>query len=258
MRIAPPQRRALTLAATAALGCGAGVELACQNWPQANALGLAATAALLTPTLLRNCPWFGEITTGFQTADRKFWLTIDDGPSPETPQILEVLEKHNAQATFFCIGNRVERWPEHAVAAVRAGHQVQNHTFGHNAYWFWAAGPRWAAREITKANETIFSTTGVRPTLFRCPAGLGNPFVHAAAERAGLRMVGWSASAGDGISHDPEQVPGKIARQLSPGAIILLHEAPLAGMPAGTRAATLDTLLGKLRTAGYQAVIPAL
>lgn len=211
------------------------------------------------PTLVRNAGWFGPVVTRFPTLRREVWLTIDDGPDPvETPAILDVLARHGAQATFFTIGEKVDRWPDLARAVVAAGHRVENHTFRHRAASYWAALPPHAGREIERGSAAIARAVGTAPTSFRAPAGLANPFVHAACERAGLRMIGWSASGNDGIAHDPERVVAKILRAVRPGAIILLHEGPLKGLAPGTRARTLEAVLLGLAAQGYRTVIPTL
>jgi hypothetical protein len=85
---------------------------------------------------------------------------------------------------------------------------------------------------------------------------LGNPFVHSAAQRAGIKVLGWSSAGWDGIVHDPEKVVSRILLGLSPGTIILLHDGKLKGMTPGSRAATLEKLLIRLKSAGYETTIP--
>jgi hypothetical protein len=234
--------------------------LACAgSYQKAHALAFAATSLLLIPTLWRNCPLFGDIVTTFDTDHREVWLTIDDGPNPiETPAILSVLKKHNARATFFAIGKNVVRWPELAKSIVDQGHDIQNHTFSHQSSRFWMATPHVAQNEISLANEAIAAVTGIKPTLFRAPAGLANPFVHSMVEKAGLQMVGWSASGNDGIPHDSDNVIQKIYNVLSPGKIILLHESSLRHQPSGKRARTLENLLLKFEADGYKTALPFL
>jgi peptidoglycan/xylan/chitin deacetylase (PgdA/CDA1 family) len=255
----PGSRRALTCSASGALGLAAAGEALTGNFGATHALAAAGAATFLIPTLIRNCPWFGPITTSFPASGREIWLTIDDGPDPdETPAILEVLSNHGAKALFFHIGNRVLERPDLALTVLKEGHLLGNHTQSHPAASFWAATPRRASMEISRCSETLLSVTGTRTSLFRTPVGLANPFVHAAAERAGLRMVGWSANGFDGVSHDPERVVKRIMRVLRPGGIALIHEGRLPGMKPGTRAKTLDMLLHRIGDAGYRTVLPCL
>lgn len=255
--LTPGQRRSISYLSTGALGCAAVRALMHGSLGSAHSFALAATGTILIPTLWKNSQWFGPVETRFDTLERHVWLTIDDGPDPEeTPGILRVLEKHGVKATFFAIGERVRRWPDLAREIVRSGHGLQNHTYHHSSGTFWCASPGRASREISMCGDVILETTGVRPNLFRTPVGLANPFVHATVQRAGLRMVGWSATGWDGVSYHPGKVIARILGHLSPGAIILIHEGSLRGIPQGTRARTLDELLFQLKLKGYEAVLP--
>jgi peptidoglycan/xylan/chitin deacetylase (PgdA/CDA1 family) len=255
--ISPHLRRQVTCAAA---GCLAGVaagKILRGDYGRAHDFALALSTLLLAPALIRNCAWYGDVITRFRTAQNEVWLTIDDGPDPrDTPEILDVLQRHGARATFFVIGRKVMKYPALARAMVEAGHDLQNHTYSHSAGSFWAASPQIAAREIALGSAAIHTVTRTQPTLFRAPAGLANPFVHAAAEKAGLTVTGWSADGRDGIPHDPDRVLSGILHRLRPGCIVLLHEGPVAGMPPGTRAHTLDRLLQNLHSRNYRTVRP--
>lgn len=255
--IAPNTRRSLSYFSASALGCAAFGELIHGSPCSAHLLAIAASGSILLPTLQRNSQWFGPVETRFETHEKKIWITIDDGPDPaETPEVLRVLEKHGVKATFFAIGCRVSRWPDLARQIVRSGHSLQNHTYHHSAASFWCASPKTAEREILHCGEIIAESTGFRPNLLRVPVGLANPFVHAAAQRAGLQMIGWSASGWDGITHNPEKVISRILGSLSPGAIVLIHDGALKGMVPGTRGRTLDELLIRIKSLGYQTILP--
>ncbi len=76
--------------------------------------------------------WYGQTFTGLARGSRQIALTYDDGPNdPHTLRLLEVLAKHNVQATFFLIGRYVQQRPQIAREIVKAGHVVGNHTFTH-------------------------------------------------------------------------------------------------------------------------------
>ena len=254
---APNTRRSLSYFSASVLGGAAVGELINGSPSSAHLLAIAASGSILLPTLLRNSQWFGPVETRFETHGKNIWLTIDDGPDPvETPGILRVLEKHGVKATFFAIGDRVSRWPDLARQIVGSGHSLQNHTYHHSAASFWCATPKTAEREMLLCGDIISETTGFRPNLFRAPVGLANPFVHAAVQRTGLQMIGWSASGWDGIVHHPEKVISRILRSLSPGAIVLIHDGALKGMAPGMRGRTLDQLLIGIKELGYEIILP--
>jgi peptidoglycan/xylan/chitin deacetylase (PgdA/CDA1 family) len=246
-----PVTRAAAL--TAGLAAGA-IYRALRGHPSsAHRWAFAATASFLLPTLTPNSSWFGPVMRRLPTDQREIWLTIDDGPDPhDTPEILEVLNHHRARASFFVIGRKVWRYPTTARAIAAAGHDLQNHTWSHQAGSFWAISPARARREITAAQDVIQRTTGQKPRFFRAPAGLTNPFVHSAAARAGLHVVGWSTRGYDGVAHEPARVIERILANIRPGSIVLLHEGPVNRLKPGTRAKTLDHLLHHLNARGYR------
>ncbi|MFL6584801.1 MAG: polysaccharide deacetylase family protein, partial [Chthoniobacterales bacterium] len=144
---------------------------------------------LLAATIVPNCQWWGPVVRCFDTSEREVWLTIDDGPSPEhTGRILELLSEHNARATFFVIGNRVEQHPHLLTEILTRGHAVANHTFTHPSATFWCAGPRTVAGEVDRCAATLRATPSRPAHFFRPPAGLTSPFIHPALGRRGLRL----------------------------------------------------------------------
>lgn len=253
----PVTRRRLGLATAGALAGAAAAEFTRGHGAQAHRFGAAAAGVFLIPTLLRNCGWWGPVMTTFPARKREVWLTIDDGPDPEeTPRILDVLYEFGARATFFSIGRRVAAQPALARAVIEAGHDVQNHTFSHPAFTFWAALPDRVRAEIRQGSQAILEATGKQPRFFRAPAGLANCFVHAAAADEGLRLIGWSAAGRDGVAHNPDQALRHILCGVRPGCIILLHENRLPGMAPGQRAETLRRLLSGLQKRQLQTLLP--
>ncbi len=155
-------------------------------------------------------------------------LTIDDGPdSVVTPQVLDLLDRFHAKATFFCIGNKAAQHPELCREIVHRGHAIENHSQQHRHY-FSLLGMGGFTREIQAAQETILSITGVRPKFFRAPAGLRNPFLQPVLSRLGLRLVSWTVRGFDTQVKDAEKVKNKLLSGLSPGAILLLHDGNAA------------------------------
>lgn len=160
-------------------------------------------------------------------------LTIDDGPDPHvTPQVLDMLDRHAAHATFFCVGEKAERYPALCREIVRRGHAVENHS-QHHRHTFSLLGPRGFMRELQAAQNTLSQITGQRPQFFRAPAGLRNPFLDPVLARLGLTLASWSARGFDTRIGDPERVRHALLRELRAGAILLLHDGNAARSPRG-------------------------
>ncbi len=167
------------------------------------------------------------------TAPPAVAVTIDDGPEPEvTGRVLDVLDEHAARATFFCIGERVERHPALARAIVARGHEIANHSYRH-LMRFSLLGPRGIAREIARAQEAIGAATGEVARFFRAPAGLRNPFLEPALTRANLQLVSWTRRGFDTVYGSAGRVLGSLTRDLREGDILLLHDGHAARTFAG-------------------------
>jgi peptidoglycan/xylan/chitin deacetylase (PgdA/CDA1 family) len=151
-------------------------------------------------------------------------LTFDDGPDPDvTPRVLDLLGRHGARATFFCIGERVLAHPEIAAEIARRGHRVENHTQTHPHLFACYPVPA-LRREILDAQESIVRANGQCPRLFRAPAGLRNPLLDWTLFRAGLRLVSWTRRGFDALERDPRRIARRLLAGLAPGDILLLHD----------------------------------
>ncbi|PKO73247.1 MAG: polysaccharide deacetylase family protein [Betaproteobacteria bacterium HGW-Betaproteobacteria-17] len=167
------------------------------------------------------------------TARQEIALTIDDGPDPlVTPQVLDILDRYAARATFFCVGEKAERYPDVCREIVRRGHAVENHSQRHRHH-FALLGPRGFLRELQAAQSTLSRITGQRPVFFRAPAGLRNPFLDPVLARLGLTLASWSVRGFDTRVGDPERVRHALLRELRAGAILLLHDGNAARSPRG-------------------------
>ncbi len=165
---------------------------------------------------------------------RALAITIDDGPDPQiTPPVLDLLDEHGAQASFFCIGEQVRRHPEIARDIVRRGHTIENHSQRH-LHSFSLLGPKGLKTEIENAQHTISEVTGQVPSFFRAPAGLRNPFLDPVLTRLDLRLASWSRRGFDTVNTNPDVVLGKLTRGLAPGDILLLHDGHAARAPNGS------------------------
>ena len=212
-----------------------------------------AVAAFVISATMANCAWFGPVVTTFSTTRREVWLTIDDGPDPDdTPKLLDLLDASRARATFFVIGEKARRHPELVDEILRRGHGLGNHTQTHPLARFWASGPRLARREIEQAQIDI----GQRTTLVRAPAGMANIFVHRAAALLGHVVIGWSIRGLDTRATNGSEVARRIAPQLAPGRIVMLHEGHRSRDGRSYHPEIIATVLEQLRGGRWDAVIP--
>lgn len=226
------------------------------GWHRGGAVAVPALVALhlavVWGTLRPDSRLSGPVLTRLRTDERVVWLTIDDGPSDETPAVLDLLDAHGARATFFIVGERARERPELVREIARRGHGIGNHSDTHPTGRFWALGPRAMREQIERAQATLTSITGAPPIWFRAVVGMANPFVAAPLQRLGLARVAWSARGFDGRVADPARVLRRVERQLAPGAIVLAHE----GAPHGRNVEMLDLMLRRFDALGYRCVLP--
>jgi peptidoglycan-N-acetylglucosamine deacetylase len=197
------------------------------------AAGLWPRSSLLGPNLTR--------LPAAAMARGEIALTIDDGPDADvTPRVLDLLDQAGARASFFCIAERARAQPALAREIVARGHSVQNHSDVHR-HNFSLLGPRAMAAEIGRAQATLADITGTRPTCFRAPAGLRNPFLDAVLHRLELRLVSWTRRGFDTRERDPQRVLARLCAGLARGDILLMHDGHAARGAQG-RAVVLDVL----------------
>ncbi|MGH8033491.1 MAG: polysaccharide deacetylase family protein [Luteimonas sp.] len=195
---------------------------------------------------------YGPVLTHLPIADARVWLTIDDGPSDDTLAVLDLLDAHDARATFFLVGARAEARPELVREIARRGHGIGNHSYSHPQAWFWALGPQRMRGEIVRCQHALQAITGSAPHWFRAVVGHANPFTAAPLRECALARVAWDARGFDALRSDPQRVIARIERDLSPGAIVLLHE----GARHGRSVETVALLLQRLHALGYRSVLP--
>jgi peptidoglycan/xylan/chitin deacetylase (PgdA/CDA1 family) len=218
------------------LGAAAALLARPRAWPWALGALVANHAALAAAGLWPRSQLLGPNWTRLPAQAgiaARVAITIDDGPEPDvTPQVLARLEEHRACATFFCIGERVLRYPDLAQEIVRRGHAVENHSQRHR-HNFSLLGPTGMSAEISRAQESIFHVTGSRPRFFRAPAGLRNPFLDPVLVRLKLRLASWTRRGFDTVNGDPDAVFRRLANPLQTGDILLLHDGHAARSRSG-------------------------
>ena len=219
-----------TIALHAAAAAALAVQPAC--WPYA-AGAVAGTHGLLTAAgLWPRSALLGPNWTALpdEAGDlNQIAITIDDGPDPEvTPRVLDLLDRYEACATFFCIGEAARRHPSLVEVIVARGHAIENHS-QHHRHHFSLQGPRGIRREIEAAQRTLTELSGTAPRFFRAPAGLRNPFLEPVLCRLGLQLASWTRRGFDTRTSDADIVAKRLLRGLAPRDILLLHDGHKAG-----------------------------
>jgi peptidoglycan/xylan/chitin deacetylase (PgdA/CDA1 family) len=245
----------------AAIHAGAAVAVLARPsaWPLALGIVVLNHLAITAAGLWPRSAWLGPNLTRLPVSSARrgeVAITIDDGPDPEvTPRVLDLLARYGAQATFFCVGERIERHPDLARDIMRRGHDIENHTQRHR-HSFSFLGPRGMLAEIRGAQDTITRVLGVRPRFFRAPAGLRNPFLEPVLCRLGLRLASWTRRGFDTVDGNADEVYRRLSRSLRGGDILLLHDGHAAAARDGAPVIleVLPRLLDALRNRQMQAV----
>lgn len=181
-----------------------------------------------------------------KTTENVVYLTFDDGPdTKQTPQVLDVLKRNNATATFFCIGSRIAGNEALLKRMADEGHQIGIHSFSHaNGFPLYGRGRMIA--DIRQCQQTIEQATGATTTLFRPPFGVTNPTIGKAVKSLNLKTIGWTIRSYDTNGANNAKIVRRISRQLRPGAIILLHDR----LPQS--AERLQMVIEAVKKAGYE------
>lgn len=168
----------------------------------------------------------GEIVWEVPTDEKVIALTFDDGPDPvDTPAILELLRQYEAKATFFVIGQRVEKYPALARREAAEGHEIANHTYSHKYNKRKPAADQ-IEDEIIKTERSIVEATGHKPYLFRPPGGYYNEQVVSASRKSGYKVVMWSwhQDTEDWNTPGVGKIVNKVLKNARNGDIVLFHD----------------------------------
>jgi polysaccharide deacetylase family sporulation protein PdaB len=179
-------------------------------------------------------------------------LTFDDGPDPrETPEILDILKKYNAKATFFVIGQQGHKYPNILQREVSEGHELANHSFSHRDFRHLSRTE--IGQEISKWDDEIFSITGQHSKLFRPPEGYYNKIIVETAEQAGYSVILWTwyQDSKDWSKPGVQKIINRVISNAHPGDIVLFHDR-ISGKSQTVKA--LNGILPELQKQGYKFV----
>ncbi|MBR6017906.1 MAG: polysaccharide deacetylase family protein [Paludibacteraceae bacterium] len=158
---------------------------------------------------------------------RAVYLTFDDGPIPEvTPRVLEILAQYGIKATFFMVGENIDKHPEVFRQVLQAGHAIGNHTYNHLKGWRTRYADYMA--NVAKWEDAVHSTpyTLHSTPLMRPPYGKATLRQRRALHKLGYRLIYWDILTRDYLAtRTPEEMLRQIKRETRPGSIINFHDS---------------------------------
>lgn len=168
-------------------------------------------------------------------------ITFDDGPhGTNTYQILEILKKYNAKATFFMLGQNVAAYPDVVRAVAESGSEIAMHSWDHPNLTKCTSTQ--ISEQFEATSNAIFNITGQRPTLIRPPYGSVNDTVK---QTLNYPFILWNIDSLDWKSRDPDQIVPLVLGDAEDGDIILMHDIHDTTVPAAER------VIKKLTEDGY-------
>jgi peptidoglycan/xylan/chitin deacetylase (PgdA/CDA1 family) len=176
------------------------------------------------------------------------YLTFDDGPTPGiTPWVLAELEKFKAQATFFCLGRNIKKYPGIFKDIIQNNHSIGNHTFFHLDGW--RTKTKIYVEEVERTENLIGQFTRSRK-IFRPPYGHITPVQIKRLKDKDYKVILWTSISGDFSENlDVEKVIWALSYHTKPGHIIVFHDSKKAEK---NLKAILPELLKNWRSKGYE------
>ncbi len=172
-------------------------------------------------------PWwlkkiYPECVWQMPAGQKKIYLTFDDGPHPvATPFVLELLQKYNAKATFFCIGKNVEEYPLLYEEVLDAGHAVGNHTYNHPNGW--------KTDDVVYMDNINQAQKNIDSKLFRPPYGRATKFQLKLIKGMGLVPVMWTVLSGDFDTRlSNERCLHNVIKNTGDGSVVVFHDSTKA------------------------------
>lgn len=188
---------------------------------------------------------FGGLTNHVETKEKVVALTFDDGPTKNVDDILALLDDYDAKATFFLIGNEIEKSPEMAAEIAKKGHQLGNHTYSHNRMIF--KSQSFIKTEIEDTNKLIKKAGYTGEIDFRPPNGkklIGLPYY---LKKANMDTILWNIEP-DTYYQSVEDKVNYVKESVNPGSIILMH--PMYD-ETGEEIRAIEGILKTLTEEGY-------
>ncbi|MGE5395947.1 MAG: polysaccharide deacetylase family protein [Chitinophagales bacterium] len=196
----------------------------------------------------RTYQFFGGLTNHVETNKKVVALTFDDGPTSNVKQIIPLLDKYHAKATFFLIGIELENNPWEGQRIAEAGHQIGNHTYIHKYLIF--KSPSVIKREIERTNQLIRKTGYDGEIVFRPPFGKKLVLLPYYLKIHNMQTVTWDLEPDTYYTSVSDKV-NYVDRNVKPGSIILMH--PMYD-DTGNELKATEGILKHLSSEGYKFV----
>lgn len=235
------RRKFLAGASLVTIGGAAGVGAGIAGWQTAEAEGPTARTAMPAGS----GAYATAVTFRAAPAARIVALTIDDGPTQKwTPQLLSILRRHGAKATFFRVGQRALALPDLVKQTADAGHEQGNHTWAHEDLT--GHDEAFDRRSLERTHELLTKLTGQPPALCRPPWGRIDSVGLAVCASLHYDVALWSHHV---TGSNPEGGVNVILREGTPGSIVLAHDG--GSEPDASLITQLDRLVGSMTDTGY-------
>ena len=182
-----------------------------------------------------------------QRDDKVVALSFDAAwGNEDTQTLIEILDKYKIHATFFVVGDWVDKYPESVKALSDAGNEVMNHSSDHAH--FSKLSDSDIVANISACNDKITEITGVTPSLFRCPYGEYDDHVINAVNSMGMTAVQWDVDSLDWKGISAGEIEKRVLDRVKPGSIVLFHNA------AENTPEALPNIIESLIANGYRIV----
>lgn len=182
-----------------------------------------------------------------QTDKKQVAITFDAAwTNQDTNELIKILKKHKAIATFFIVGDWADRFPESVKAFYDAGHTIANHSDTHKA--FSKCSREEIRKEIVDCNEKLEKITGDKVTLVRAPSGDYTKESLEVADSLGMQTIQWNCDSLDYTKISVEEIVNRVVKGTQNGSIILFHNG------VENTAEALDRILTELKKQGYSFV----
>lgn len=179
----------------------------------------------------------------YTKSDKMVAFTFDDGPSYNTIKIVNTLVKYDSKATFFLVGNQVEKYAKTMDVLVKNGMDIGNHTYSHKELT--KLRDKEILKEIDLTNEVIYNKTGIKPMFLRPSYGAMNKRIK---KLSTMPIIVWNIDTLDWKYHNSNKIKDKILKYVSDGDIILMHDTYVATLNA------VEMVIPELKKQGYKIV----